>query len=446
MLNFFRRLYMKFTGPQKWFHEKRFGMFVHWGIYSVGGVHEQELWRYNRYPSSVENDPEHFDINRWIEPQKKYEAYAKVFNPVKFDPVQWLDMAQENGFEYMTFTTKHHDGFCMWDTKETDFNIMNTPYGKDIFGMLTEECHKRDFPIVVYYSVVDWHQKCYPNLGGDHEIETDPKFHNMPEYAEYLKRQLRELCTNYGKINGIWWDINSRKWFDPSVNAMIRQLQPSVVINSRGFDPGDYEPLERRMANVLDPFPGPAEGCDAVGMSSWGYCADEDYFSVRKLERQTAFYVARGGNFLLNAGPKPDGTFDDKSLEILRRTGEWRNKVGDALRAEPCPGVMDLPDILCTGGGKELNLICLEPLSGDSLWLTGLNIKPEKVTLLNTGDEIDFTMKPSTYQLHFAPAVRLRHIPLDKIANEIPVFHFTFADDVIHAGMNREKDNDVMIL
>ena len=117
--------------PRNWFTLKRFGMFIHWGIYAVNGVHEQERWRYGT-------------------PEKIYEAYKDRFDPVKFDPVQWLDMIQENGMEYLVFTVKHHDGFCMWDTKETSFNVMNTPCGRDIAGMLAEECHKRDFPLEFY--------------------------------------------------------------------------------------------------------------------------------------------------------------------------------------------------------------------------------------------------------------------------------------------------------
>ena len=129
-----------------WFRQARFGMFVHWGIYAVPGVHEQ-YWQ------------------RWNLQREAYIKYADQFNPVKFDPVEWLDMAQDAGMEYMCFTTKHHDGFCMWDTRQTDFNIMNTPYKRDIVGMLAEECHKRNFPLMLYYSVVDWHQQAYPTGG-----------------------------------------------------------------------------------------------------------------------------------------------------------------------------------------------------------------------------------------------------------------------------------------
>ena len=137
---------MKFplNDPRNWFCRKRFGMFVHWGVYAAGGIHEQELWRYNT-------------------PQEVYKRYSEVFNPVKFDPARWLDMIQDSGMEYLVFTVKHHDGFCMFNTAYTDYNIMNTPYGRDITAMLAEECHKRNFPLEFYYSCVDCHHPAYPN-------------------------------------------------------------------------------------------------------------------------------------------------------------------------------------------------------------------------------------------------------------------------------------------
>ena len=177
----------RFNDARDWFFQKRFGFFVHWGIYSVGGQQEQALQRY-RIPWS------------------RYLEYQKTFNPKEFHPSEWLDLAEKNGMRYLVFTTKHHDGFCMWDTKETDFNIMHTPYGRDLLKELADECHKRNFPLVLYYSVVDWHHPNYPNIGRHHEIQTDPAKHDLERYMTFLKNQIRELCTNYGKIDGIWWE------------------------------------------------------------------------------------------------------------------------------------------------------------------------------------------------------------------------------------------------
>ncbi len=399
------------SGAKHWFHEKRFGMFVHWGIYAVGGIHEQEQMLLHV-------------------PAEEYRKYATQFNPVKFDPAQWLDLAQEAGMEYLVFTAKHHDGFCMWDTGETDYNIMNTPYGKDVLRMLSDECHKRSFPLELYYSCVDWHHPAYPNLGRHHEIETDPRFHDMDAYMDFLKKQIRELCTDYGTIHGIWWDMNVPKWIDRSVEELINSLQPAAVINNRGYGPGDFSTPERGFqAEAEYPFAKPVEACDSIGQYSWGYRRDEDYFSVRKLERQISLYTALGGNFLLNAGPDASGCVPEKACSILRRIGKWNQTVAKALTAKPCYGLIKSPGIVCTGEGSELNLIMLNPPLGESLRLNGLQWMPEKAILLNSGEELAITLGPETKPA----AITLRNLPVDRMNDEIQVIRMEFDEDVIHA-------------
>ncbi|MBO7146434.1 MAG: alpha-L-fucosidase [Lentisphaeria bacterium] len=415
---------MRFTDQRKWFHEKRFGMFVHWGIYALGGRHEQEQMRY-----SV--------------PAAEYEKYVQRFNPEKFDPVAWLDMIQENGMEYLVFTAKHHDGFCMWDTAETDYNIMNTPYKKDIVGMLAEECHKRDFPLEIYYSCVDWHHPAYPNLGRHHEIKTDPAHHNMDEYMDYLKRQIRELCTNYGKIHGIWWDMNVPELVDPSVNELIRQLQPAAVINNRGYGPGDYSTPERDyQAEGFEPYQNPVEACDSVGANSWGYCAENDYFSIRKLERQIALYTALGGNFLLNAGPKADGTFADGATRILREVGKWYKKLKPALTATPCGGIVPNTTAVCTGKDKTLNLVILDGPFAEAFTIRGFGYLPERVISLNTGEEFPCTLEPIAATIGMPPSLRIRKMPCDRMKDEIHVLQMQFAEPFHPQPQNLEMTEE----
>lgn len=409
--------------PRNWFTKKRYGMFIHWGIYAVGGIHEQERWRYGT-------------------PEKIYESYMEKFDPGKFDPAQWLDMIQENGMEYLVFTAKHHDGFCMWDTKETSFNIMNTPYKKDIVGMLAEECHKRDFPLELYYSCVDWHHKAYPNLGRHHEIVTDPAFHNMEEYMDFLKRQIRELCSNYGKIHGIWWDMNVPEHREESVHELIHSLQPAAVINNRGYAEGDYSTPERNfLANGFLPFANLTEACDSVGMNSWAYRKDEDYFSVRKLEKQISLYTGLGGNFLLNAGPDETGCFPEKAKDILSRIGVWYKKTGKGLVSTPCPGVVKNASFICTGGGKKLYLIFLDPPAGETVNLEGFAVLPEKAVILNTGREVTATLEPMSYTLHGEKRLRLRDLPADEMNDEIYVIELTFAENVIIPQKDLSAEN-----
>ena len=397
-----------FNDGRDWFFEKRFGLMVHWGIYSVGARHEQELQRMKT-------------------PVAMYEDYARRFDPVKFDPAQWLDMAQEAGMEYLVFTTKHHDGFCMWDTAQTEYNIMHTPYGRDVVGMLAVECHKRDFPLVLYYSVVDWHHPAYPNLGRHHEIETDVSKHDPAAYLAFLKAQIRELCSNYGTIHGIWWDMNVPGFDDPEIHAMIRRLQPLAVINNRGFGEGDFSTPERDFEARPDAaFTTPTEACDSIGVNSWGFRENEDYHSVHYLKAKIAEYIARGGNFILNAGPRSDGTFPGEARRIFSEVGKWYRQVAPALTAPPCGGNVEAPGILCTGKGEELNVIVLRLPESSTLRLPPLKIVPSEAVLLNDGRSAKWTLDPIVYRVAEGPCLRLVELPVDSWGNDVPVFTLKF--------------------
>jgi len=276
----------RFNDGRDWFFEKRFGMFIHWGLYSIPGWHEQHQWR-----GRIERD--------------QYVKLAQQWNPVKFNPDQWLDLLEETGMKYICITTKHHDGFCLWDTKQTSFNTMNTPYGKDTIGMLAEACQNRNIPLCLYYSIADWHHPNYPNQGRHHELPPQPQDSpDWEKYLDFLKEQVRELCTNYGEIHGFWWDMNVPQHKDPSINDMIRRLQPKAVINNRGFDEGDFGTPERDFERDESiGFDRPTEACQSVGMESWGYRKDEDYYTDRHLMRSIDRYLARDANYLLNVGP-----------------------------------------------------------------------------------------------------------------------------------------------
>ncbi len=387
----------RFTDERRWFHSHRLGLFLHWGLYAIHGIHEQEQWRYGV-------------------PAEEYRKLIGEFDPKQFNPVQWLDFAQENGFSYLVFTTKHHDGFCLWDTQETEFNVMNSPFGRDILAMLAEECRKRNFPLELYYSCVDWHHPAYPNLGRHHEIETDPTAHSLPRYLEFLKRQIRELCTNYGTIHGIWWDMNVPKHIDPSINEMIRALQPCAVINNRGYDPGDYATPERN----FDPenanpeamgFPRPTEACQSVSVNSWGYCREDDYFTPGYFMREIDWNLARGGNYLLNIGPDADGELPETPRRIISKVGQWFQSTKEAFPDRSEPVALQNKEILALKSGDSIFIHCPLGLDATTLTLDPLTLIPQRVTLLNTGENIPFSVEETAYRLKQGKFLRLREIP-----------------------------------
>jgi len=387
----------RFFDQRSWFHTHRLGLFLHWGLYAINGIHEQEQWRCGV-------------------PAEEYRKLIREFNPKHFSPAQWLDFAEENGFSYLVLTAKHHDGFCLWDTRETDFCVRNTPFGRDIVGMLAEECHRRDFPLELYYSCVDWHHPAYPNLGRHHEIVTDPAGHSLPRYLEFVKRQIRELCTGYGTIHGIWWDMNVPQHNDPSINAMIRSLQPSAVINNRGYDPGDYATPERdydpEAANPEEPgFTRPTEACQSVGMNSWGFRADEDYYTPGYFMRRIDLNLARGGNYLLNIGPDADGQLPEEPRRIVGRVGAWFNRVKQAF--PPDAEAVELNDrkLLAVKSGNFIYVHCPFDLESTALSLDPLTVIPTQVTLLNTGDAVTFDNEETVYRRGQGRFLRLRRIP-----------------------------------
>lgn len=400
-----------FHDGRDWFFERRLGLFLHWGLYAIHGLHEQEQQRYGV-------------------PAEEYEKLTAEFHPRRFDPEQWLDLAEEAGMEYLVLTTKHHDGFCLWPSRETAFHVGNTPYRQDIVRQVAEACARRGIPLEFYYSVVDWHQENYPNLGRHHEIRTDPARHDWNRYLDYLKRQITELCTQYGSVAGIWWDMNVPQAEAPEVHELIRRLQPGAVINNRGFGPGDYSTPERD----FDPenanrgevaFTRPTEACQSIGFNSWGFRRDEDYYSILYFLRAIDTNLARGGNYLLNVGPDADGVIPEPGRKILRGVGAWYKRVRESF-AEPLPGLTADPALLATRRGNAIYLHCPRGLPGSALSLHPLKQPPNRVTLLNTGESVEWTLKPLIYYRDRGAELRLRNLDADALQETVPVFKLEF--------------------
>jgi len=403
----------RFGDGRDWFFKNHYGMFVHWGLYSIPGWHEQHQWR-----ARV--------------PRAEYVKLADQWNPKKFSPEKWLDLMEEAGMKYITLTTKHHDGFCLWDTKQTAFNTMNTPYKKDIIGMLSDACHKRNVPLCLYYSIADWNQPNYPNQGRHHELPAQPGDHpDWNIYMEFLKAQVKELCSNYGEIHGFWWDMNVPQFKDPSVNAMIRKLQPKAVINNRGFDEGDYGTPERDFDSgtaSANGFQKPVEACQSVGMESWGYKSDEDYYTNRHLISSLDSYLSRGANYLLNVGPTSEGVIPPQSAAILRQIGKWKKLVGESFEnVKLASEFVENPGILSTTRENVLYLHLNKQQIGNGIKLKPINVKPIKATLLNSGEQVDCAVNlcPSDHSTQ-QPYLRVRNLPCNEMADTVMVIKLEF--------------------
>jgi len=409
----------RFGDSRDWFFEKRYGLFVHWGLYSIPAWHEQHQWR-----ARV--------------PRAEYIKLAGKWNPKKFNPEEWLDTLEMAGMKYITITTKHHDGFCLWDTGQTKFNTMNTPYKKDIIGMLSDACHKRNLPLCLYYSIADWNHPNYPNQGRHHELAA-PEPGDNPDwnkYMEFLKAQVKELCTNYGKIHGFWWDMNVPVYKDPSVNAMIRALQPSAVINNRGFDDGDFGTPERDFdtdAAEAKSFDRPTEACQSVGMESWGYKKDEDYYTDLHLETSIDRYLARDANYLLNVGPTSEGLIPEESLGILERLGEWYLSVEESFNnVEATTQFLTSRDVSVTYRDKTVYIHFNKGLIGNGIKLKPLNVLPEKAILLNNNKRVDCVvdLSPSDH-LDQKKYLHLRNLPVNDLANSVLVVKLVFKNSLL---------------
>jgi alpha-L-fucosidase len=410
------KLATRFGDGRDWWFNNRFGMFIHWGLYSIDGWHEQDQWR------------------RRI-PRHEYVKLVNRWNPIYFDANKWIDYAEAAGMRYICFTAKHHDGFCLFGTKQTEFNCTNTPFGRDILLELAQACHKRNFPLCVYYSVVDWNHPNYPNQGRSHELPIQKS--DSPDYAKYLRyvvSQVTELCSNYGMISGFWWDMNVDKHVDPSINALIRKLQPNAVINDRGFDSGDFGTPERDFTKdnmSMLSFSKRTEACQSIGMESWGYRIDEDYYSDRLIFSSISRYLARDANYLLNIGPKPDGTFSDISSDFIKRIGKWYTSVKEAfINTKPASHLSLNREILITQKRNILYVILFNEPRGNVVKLKPIVNLPRSAILLNTGEQIRFSINtvPSEYE-NQGRYLRLTHLPVNELANTVLVAKLEFESE-----------------
>jgi alpha-L-fucosidase len=320
------------------FQDDRFGLFIHWGIYSLLGKGE-------------------WVMDRDKLPIREYEKLPPRFNPIKFNPDAWVKLAKASGARYITITSKHHDGFCMFGSQLTDFDIVDAaPYHGDPLKALAGACHEQKIKLFFYYSLLDWHHPDYFPLGKSGKSSGRETQGEWKRYVAYYQGQIRELCTNYGELGGIWfdgwWDRPEADWDLAGTYRLIHELQPGALVGNNHHvapRPGeDFQIFEQDLPGANSagfnkaPSSGtlPLETCLTIN-HSWGFNAhDTDYKSPEEIIQALIASAGRGANLLMNVGPRSDGTIDDEAAGRLLKVGKWLETYGESVyhtRRGPIP-------------------------------------------------------------------------------------------------------------
>jgi alpha-L-fucosidase len=370
--------------PQRiqWWNEARFGMFVHWGLYSQLGRHE-------------------WVMNRERIPLAEYEKLADSWRVMPQNPaLAWADLARRAGMKYMVLTTKHHEGFCLWDTLQTDYNAVKRSPGRDLVREYVDACRGAGLKVGFYHSLMDWHHPDGARCAVDESARR--------RFLDFVQASARELCTNYGKLDIFWHDVSwplksPEAWESVQLDSMIRELQPHILINDRAQLPEDFGTPEE---HVTAAQPGRNwEACMTFN-GSWGWMPiSPDWRSVREVIQMLNTAAAGGGNLLLNIGPAPDGSIPVEAVERLEAVGKWIETYGEALygQVDRTDGRMEW---LPTGGwslkGNTAYFWCSR-WPGQELAIGGLRARVLKATLLANGDTVAFEQTENRLVLRGLP-------------------------------------------
>lgn len=373
---------------RQWFQDAKFGMFIHWGVYSVPARGE---WVMN---------------NEKI-PIAKYEPFADQFNPTDFDPAQVVAMAKAAGMKYITFTSRHHDGFSMFDTKQNDWNVVKrTPYKKDIVKMLADECQKQGIKLFLYYSQLDWHHPDYFPRGRTGVGYTGrPESGDFNKYLDFMDAQLTELLTNYGAIGGIWfdgmWDKPAADWRLGQTYSLIHKLQPAALVGSnhhlKPFAGEDFQAFEKDLPGkkstgfneeqVIGALP--LETCETIN-TSWGYSkSDKKFKSTKDLIQYLVKAAGNNANFLLNIGPMPSGKVQPEFTSRLQEMGQWISKYGDSVYGTRGGPIQERVWGVTTAKGNKVYLHILN-WSDDALLIPNLPKEVKSAKFMKDGSRARF--------------------------------------------------------
>jgi alpha-L-fucosidase len=380
------------------FQDDKYGMFIHWGLSSTLGDGE---WVMNNRNIKVID----------------YTRLLRAFNPVDFDATKWVATAKNAGIKYIVFITRHHDGFSNWDTKQSDWKITNTPYGKDVLKMLAEECKKQGIKLGLYYSTLDWYRSDYPwETGRTGKGTGRTGKSNYASYLQFMKNQLTELLTNYGEIMCIWfdghWDQTNPEghadrtsridWKYDEIYGLIHQLQPQCMIGNNHHLPPipgeDFQMFERDLPGenksglsfqkASDEVP--LESCETIN-GSWGYnITDRRYKTTKEVVQLLVGAAGRNSNLLLNVGPMPSGLIQPEFVDTLAAAGKWLQQNGESIygtRGGPIgPQVWGVT----TQKEKKIYIHLFNAPSGNSILLPGIKERVNQVVFMNTGNKIKF--------------------------------------------------------
>ena len=394
---------------REWFRNAKFGMFIHWGASSVLGDGE---WVMNNRNIKVEN----------------YYRLQNFFNPQDFDAKKWVGTAKAAGMKYITFITRHHDSFSNWDTKESEWKITNTPYGKDVLKALAEECRKQDIKLFLYYSTLDWARTDYQYQTGRTGQGTGRTVQgDWNKYIAFMKAQLTELLTNYGEIGGIWFDghwdqtapegakdRNSRvDWHYDEIYSLIHQLQPQCLIgNNHHLTPlpgEDFQMFERDLPGENKSGLSfqkaseslPLETCETIN-GSWGFnITDNRYKSAKQIIRLLVNAAGLNTNLLLNIGPMPDGKIQPEFTSRLDSVGKWMTRYGSAIYGTRGSAGKTRSWGTVTEKDKQIFIHVFDE-SAESIVMEDFHHKPAKLMLMSSGKPVKYEYRKGRLKIDLA--------------------------------------------
>ena len=357
----------------RWWHHAKFGMFIHWGLYSIPGRHEWVM--------EMEGIP-----------AQEYEKLANQFIPKRGFAREWAKLAKRTGQKYMVLTTKHHEGFCLFDTKTTNYCAPKQAAGRDLVREYVDAARAEGLRVGFYYSLMDWHHPDGARCADDEAARR--------RFVDYIHTHVRELMTNYGKIDILWydvsWPLDAKGWESEKMNEMVFRLQPDIIVNNRNKLPGDFATPEQRIEAAEGERAW--EACMTLN-DSWGYHRADDAWKTPKQVVRNLITCARDrGNYLLNIGPKPDGSIPVETIDIFTKVGDWTNRNGESIYgSDKCQLTRSRNGSFSRKGNTLYFHIHHYP--GSSVAFAGLMTKARSAKLLASGQEVNFTQ--DAYSIRF---------------------------------------------